>query len=141
MDGVYGVLFIQKYHSMVPENRSRGASPPGLPTNKDCGVDRRTEGENWLLNNRRAGLGITPRYHMSGVERGDDSVLFLSEPGVEFDTTTAKTTIHPFTCFNNRIATIPQSASQPAYLSTEYPFCTSQSMHVIPTTPLLPNPV
>lgn len=103
---------------MVPKNRSRGVLPPGLPTNEDCGVDRRTEGENWLLNNRRADLGITPRYHMSEVERGDDSVLFLSEPGVEFDTTTAATptTIHPFTCFNNCIATIPQPASQPASL-------------------------
>lgn len=37
---------------------------------------------------------------------------------------------------------LQQSPSQPASqltLSTEYPLCTSQSMHVIPTTPLLPN--
>lgn len=60
---------------MVPENQSGGFSPPELPANESGPPDR---GENWLLNNRRAGLGISPRYHMSGVERGDDSVLFLS---------------------------------------------------------------
>ena len=59
------------YLKTNPGDSHRLNSPP-------MRVDPRTEGENWLLNNRRAGLGISPRYHMSGVERGDDSVLFLS---------------------------------------------------------------
>ena len=73
MNGVYCSYknTIVLYLKTDPGDSHRLNSPP-------MRVDPRTEGENWLLNNRRAGLGINPRYHMSGVERGDDSVLFLS---------------------------------------------------------------
>lgn len=138
MDGVY--FSYKNTHCTVPENRSRGVLPPGLPTNEDSRVDPRTEGENWLLNNRRERVLASLRGIIcSYVRKWNAEMIRCSsylEPGVEFEQS-----IHSHA---PTIALQPFPPAQPIY-----PFCNygvrriSQSMecglHVIPTTHYLPT--